>query len=51
MPDDGLFLPFCPLCGNVNPADLGPVTGTCLDGRACRRRQAGQPGPEVDTGA
>jgi hypothetical protein len=43
MPD------FCPLCGNVNPADLGPVTGICLDGRACRRRRAGlaaDPGSE-----
>ena len=47
----GADLPFCPLCGNVNPAGLGPVTGTCLDSRACRRRQAGQPGPEEDTGA
>ena len=38
---DIVTLPLCHLCGNVNPVELGPVTGTCLDGRACRRRQAG----------
>ena len=34
-------LPYCHLCGNVNPAEVGPLTGMCHDGRACRRRQAG----------
>ena len=46
-------IPPCHLCGNVNPAEVGPITGACLDGRACRRRQAGlepvnpEPGDDV----
>ena len=31
---------FCCLCGNTSLADLGRVTGICLDADACHRRQA-----------
>lgn len=31
--------PFCTLCGNTEPADLGATIGICLDAKACHRRQ------------
>lgn len=31
--------PFCSLCGNTEPGDLGKVIGICLDSKACHRRQ------------
>ena len=31
--------PFCSLCGNTEPADLGATIGICLDAKACHRRQ------------
>lgn len=31
--------PFCTLCGNTEPRDLGKVIGICLDAKACHRRQ------------
>lgn len=30
---------FCGLCGNASAADLGQITGICLDPAACHRRQ------------
>lgn len=31
--------PFCSLCGNTEPGDLGAVIGICLNAEACHRRQ------------
>ncbi len=32
--------PFCSLCGNTDPGDLGAAIGICLNADACHRRQA-----------
>ena len=33
-------MPFCSLCGNTEPGDLGATIGICLNAEACHRRQA-----------